>query len=374
MTRILYNVNIPRFFYTHRLPLAYAAQAAGYDVHVTTSDHDKENVQNIINTGLPYHPLPLAQHGTNPLGEANAMRVMVDLYRKLQPDIVHHVSIKPVLYGGVAAQLTGVTKVVGAMSGLGRLFVAQDAKMRVLRQVAKPMLKFVLSPKGTRMIFQNPDDLELFVGEGFISREKAILIKGSGVDVDVFAPQPERDGKPIVLFAGRLMYQKGLGDFVEAAKLLHEQARFVVAGFAEATSPDTVHPDQLRAWEQASYIEWWGKRDDMPEVFAQSHIVCLPSTYGEGVPKVLIEAASCERPIVTTDTPGCREITHHEKNGLLVPPSNIPALAAAIERLIHNPDKRQAMGKYGRDLVIREFSLEYVLNETLAVYEQLLHS
>lgn len=374
MPRLLFNVNIPRFFYTHRLPLAYAAQEAGYDVHVTTSDHDKEYVQKIIATGLPYHPLPLAQHGTNPLSEANALRATIALYRELKPDLIHHVSIKPVLYGGVAAQLTGIHNIVGAMSGLGRLFVAQDTKMRVLRQIAKPMLKLVLSPNGTRMIFQNPDDLDLFVQQGFIARDKTVLIKGSGVDINVFAPKPEPDGKPVILFAGRLMWQKGLGDFVEAAKILHDKATFVVAGFAEATSPDTVSPDQLREWEQQGYITWLGKRDDMPEVFAQSHIVCLPSTYGEGVPKVLIEAASCQRPIVTTDTPGCREITHHEKNGLLVPPSDISALVDALERLIINPDERQRMGDYGRDLVAREFSLEYVLNATLALYEQLLQS
>jgi glycosyltransferase involved in cell wall biosynthesis len=374
MPKILYNVNIPRFFVSHRLPLALAAAEAGYDVHITTSDEDKEHVAQIIATGLPFHPLPLAQHGTNPFGEVRTLNAMIALYRQLKPDLVHHVSIKPVLYGGIAARITGVKAVVGAMSGLGHVFIAEGAKAKLLRQIVKPLFGLALGHGNSSMIFQNPEDRQRFLEMRLVRPERAILIRGSGVDMDVFAPIPETEGKPIVLFAGRLMWKKGLGDFVEAARQLKEKARFVVVGYAEATSPDTVSQNQLEAWAQEGVIEYWGKRDDMPLVFAQSHLVCLPSTYGEGVPKVLIEAAACGRAIVTTDTAGCREIGHHEENALLVPPNNMAALVAALERLITHPQLRQQMGMRGREIAIKEFSLNLVVKETLSLYEELLSS
>lgn len=372
MSRLLYTVNIPRFFVSHRLPLALAAQDAGYEVHVATSDADADHIARIQDSGLAYHPLPLAQHGTNPLAELGTLRALLRLYRQLQPDIVHHVSIKPVLYGGLAARLAGVPAVVAAMSGLGYVFIGEGRKPRVLRQIVKPLFRAALQHPNTRMIFQNPDDQQRFLAMRLLRREQAVLIRGSGVDVTQFVPLPEPDGTPIVLFAGRLMWKKGVGDFVEAARALRGAARFVIVGYAEATSPDTVSSQQLQQWQQQGLIEWWGKRDDMPAVFAQSHIVCLPSTYGEGVPKVLIEAAACARPLVSTDTPGCREITRHDENGLLVPPHDNAALVAALQRLIAQPQLRQRLGQRGRVLVEREFSLERVVQDTFAVYERLL--
>ncbi len=372
MPRLLYNVNIPRFFVSHRLPLALAARDAGYEVHVTTSDADTENVARIQQSGLPYHPLPLAQHGTNPLSELATLRATIALYRHLQPDIVHHVTIKPVIYGGFAARLAGVPAVVGAMSGLGYVFIGEGRKSQILRQVVKPLLRAALSTPNTRMIFQNPDDRERFVQMGLLQPGQTVVIRGSGVDTQEFSPQPESAGKPVVLFAGRLMRQKGIDAFLEAARALNDVARFVVVGYAEATSPDTVPAQQLQRWHDEGVIEYWGRCDDMPHVFAQSHIVCLPSTYGEGVPKVLIEGASCGRALVTTDTPGCREICRHEENGLLVPPHDTPALIAALRRLLEDAALRQQYGAAGRQIVLDAFSLEIVTRETLALYEAML--
>lgn len=370
--RILYNVNIPRFFVSHRLPLALAAKDAGYDVHVTTSDADTENIQKIHDAGLPFHPLSLAQHGTNPLSEIRTLRAMIALYGDLKPDIIHHVSIKPVIYGGIAARLTGIPAIVGAMSGLGRVFSDNNTKAKILRQIVRPMFKLALAHPNTSMIFQNPDDQQTFITMGLIKENRTELIRGSGVDLDVFTPVPEIEGKPIVLFAGRLMWKKGVAEFIEAAKTLHEKARFVVVGYSESTSPDAVPESYLKQHANEGIIECWGKRDDMPEVFAQSHLVCLPSSYGEGVPRVLIEASACERPIVATDTPGCREITLHNENGVLFPAGDNPAMIAALEKLIDSPDLRQKMGKRGREIVQEGFSLEIVTSQTLALYEKLL--
>ena len=374
MPRLLYFVNIPRFFVTHRLPLAQAAQAAGYEVHITTSSYDTENVARIQASGLTYHPLPMSQHGTNPLDEVKALQSIANLYRKLKPDIVHQVSIKPVLYGGLVAHRVRIPALVSAMSGLGYVFIGPGTKPRLLRLLITPLLKTALAHRNSRMIFQNPDDQARFINLGLIDPARTVLIRGSGVDTDVFVPQPEFDDTPVVMFAGRLLWPKGLGEFVEAARRLKGQARFVIVGYPEATSPDSVPLEQLETWQREGLIEWWGKRDDMPRVYAQAHIVCLPSTYGEGVPKVLIEAAACGRPLVTTDTPGCREIARDGRNALLVPPYDVKALTAALERLIHDGDLRRSLGARGRQIATAEFSLSMVNTATLGVYEDLLQN
>jgi len=373
--KLLYVVNIPRFFVTHRLPLALAAQQAGFEVHVATSDLDQDNIQRIIESGLSFHPLPLSQHGTSPLTELKTINAIRKLYKQLKPDLIHHVSIKPVIYGGIAAKLTGRKAVVGAMSGLGYVFIGKGLKPFILRQIVRPALKLALTGEYTRMVFQNPDDRQLFIDRGLVNPSTGILIRGSGVDETYFAPQPEpTDGLPMVLFAGRLLWQKGVGQFAEVARRLQGQARFVVVGYEEATSPLNVPTSQLEAWQNEGLIEWWGKRDDMPDVYAQANIVCLPSTYGEGVPKVLIEASSCERASVTTDTAGCREIIKHGVNGLLVPPNDMDALTSAVEHLIHHPQDRQQMGKNGRELVLNDYTFKQVADETFTLYRVLLNS
>lgn len=375
MTRLLYLVNIPRFFVTHRLPLARAAREAGYDVQVATSVYDEANVERIRAAGFPFHPLPLHQHGTHPLHELTALRSIIRLYRDLKPDIVHQVSIKSVLYGSLAARVTAVPAVVNAVSGLGYVFVASGIKAATIRRGALLAYRLLLRHPNMRTIFQNPDDRDLFVDRGLIDSKRTVVIKGSGVDVDDFQPQPEPGGTPIVLFAGRLLWQKGAGEFVEAARRLKAagvDARFVIAGFGEASNPAAVSPATLDDWQRSGVIEWWGHRTDMPAVFAQSHVVCLPSSYGEGVPKVLIEAAACGRAIVTTDAPGCREIARHGENGLLVPVKDTDALCAALVDLIDNRQRRQSMGQRGRQIAVAEFSLEHVNQATLEIYRTLL--
>ena len=355
------------------MPLALAARQRGYDVQVATTVQDSDSVATILDQKLPLHPIPLSQHGMNPLSELQTIYALRRLYAKLKPDLIHHISIKPVLYGGVAARLTGQGAVIHAMSGLGYVFVSAERRAALLRLLTRPVFRAVTAGYGTRMIFQNTEDRQLFVGSGMISSEKTMLIRGSGVDVKVFAPQAEAlNDRPVVLFAGRLLWQKGIGEFAEVARRLRGMARFRVVGYEEATSPLSVSASQLQAWADEGLIEWLGKRDDMPQVYAGSNIVCLPSTYGEGVPKVLIEAAACGRACVTTDTPGCREIVRHDVNGLLAPPKDIDALAAAVERLIIDPDLRQRMGAKGRQIVLDGFTLRQVIDETLGLYQDLL--
>ena len=370
---ILYVVNIPRFFVSHRLPLALAARERGFEVRVATSTQDQQSIRKISDNHIEVHAIPLSQHGIYPFAELKTILALRKLYRRLQPDLLHHVSIKPVLYGGIAALLTGQMAVIHAMSGLGYVFVSDDVKAALLRAITVPLFRAASAGSRTFMIFQNPDDLERFAERGLITREKARLILGSGVDEQVFSPRDEPViGLPVVLFAGRLLWQKGVGAFVEVARRLRGKARFRVVGYEEESNPLNVSPGQLRAWAEEGLIEWCGKRDDMPQVYAESNIVCLPSTYGEGIPKVLIEAAACGRACVTTDTPGCREIVRHEENGLLAPPGDLDALTTAIEQLIENPDLRRQMGAKGRETVLEGFTLRQVSDETIALYRQLL--
>ncbi|MDE2820113.1 MAG: glycosyltransferase family 4 protein [Chloroflexota bacterium] len=371
--KLLYVVNIPRFFLSHRMPLALAARQSGYDVQVATSLQDSDSVGRILERDLRLHPIPLSQHGLNPLAELRTINALVRLYSTLKPDLIHHISIKPVLYGGIAARLTRQRAIIHAMSGLGYVFISDELRASLLRQVTRPLFRAVTASAGNRMIFQNADDRQFFLKHGMISSEKALLIPGSGVDENVFAPEAEAlDELPVVLFAGRLLWQKGIGEFVEVARRLRDRARFRVVGYEEATSPLNVPATRLRAWADEGLIEWLGKSDDMPQVYAESNIVCLPSTYGEGVPKVLIEAAACGRACVTTDTPGCREIVRHGENGFSVPPGDIDALAAAVERLIGDPALRQEMGAKGRQIVLEDFTLRQVIEKTLELYKALL--
>ena len=367
--KLLYVVNIPRFFVSHRLPLALAARSCGFDVQVAASDSDPASVAQITAAGLAFHPLPLSQHGVNPLRELQTILALRRLYNRLQPDLLHHVSIKPVIYGGIAAKLSGRGSVIQAMSGLGYLHVSAGRRAKLLERLSRPAFRLALAGAGTRMIFQNPDDRRLFVKRGLIEEGKTLVILGAGVDENEFAPLPEPSADlPVVLFAGRLLWKKGVGEFVEAARRLRGKARFRVVGYEEPSNPSNVAAAQLQAWHAAGIIEWQGRRDDMAQVFAESNIVCLPSTYGEGVPKVLIEAAACGRACVTTDTPGCREIVRHRVNGLLVEPDDPEALIAALDQLIENPDLRRSFGSKGREMALRQFTLRQVADNTIALY------
>ena len=368
--KLLYFINIPRFFLSHRLDLAIAARMAGYEVHVASSDNDLKSIQRIENLGFPYHPVKISQHGINPLAELLTIFSIIKLYRKLRPDIVHQVSIKPVLYGGFAAKISRISSVVGAMSGLGYLFSNKTKKVQYLARMLFPLLKASLSGPNVHLIFQNRDDMRFFVDNKLISQNRAVLIRGSGVDLNVFRPVAEKPGKPKVLFAGRLLWQKGVREFVETAKVLSEHADFIVAGYPEKTSRDSVPVDVLKRWHDQGIVTWLGNCDDMPSIYAMSNIVCLPTTYGEGIPKVLLEASACERSIVATDVPGCREVIKDGENGFLVPQEKIAPLVEKIALLIRDSGLRKRMGKKGRQIVKENFTIETVNELTLLLYQR----
>lgn len=373
MAKILFFITEDWYFWSHRLPLARAAKAAGYEVTVVT--RVQEYGDQIRAEGFKLIPIALRRRGRNPWQELRVMAQLVHIYRTERPDIVHHVAIKPVLYGSVAAGLTHVRATVNALAGLGYVFSSSQRKARMLRPLVKLAYHFLLNRANSCTIIQNPEDRHLLTNAAFLGSEKTVLIRGSGVDVDLFRPAPEPQDVPIIVMACRMLWDKGAREFVQAARLLRAagiSARFVLVGQSDTDNPTAVPVSQLVEWQQQGDVEWWGQREDMHRVFAMSHIACLPTFYGEGLPKVLIEAAACGRPVVATDIPGCREIVRHGENGLLVPVRDLRALADALKKLILDPSLRQRMGKRGREIVEAEFSVEKIVDETLAVYRSLL--
>lgn len=371
--KLLYFITEDWVFCSHRLPLALAAQDAGYDVAVAT--HVNEHGEAIRRAGIRLIPFNLSRRSMNLITESTVIAHLTELYREEKPDIVHHVAMKPVLYGSLAARLSGVPYVVNALTGMGYVFSSDQPMARFLRPAIGKALRVLLSSGSSRLILQNKDDCAMFIRERFINEERIRLIRGAGVDTAVFYSTPEPAGIPLVMLASRMLLDKGIREFVEAARQLKTRgvdARFALVGDTDLHNPAAIPKEQLTDWHSEGVIEWWGRRDDMPAALAQSHIVCLPS-YREGLPKVLLEAASCGRPIVTTDANGCREIVRNEENGLLVPVRSIVELANAIQRLTENKELRQKMGIRGREIVLSEFTVEKVVAETMTVYEEMLN-
>ncbi len=377
---LLFVVNEAYFLVSHRLPIALAAQRQGYDVHVAAPADNvwapaDYSINELAALGLTFHEIPMSRRGTRPMQELRTVMALWRLYRRLRPDIVHHLTIKPNLYGGMAARLTGVPCVVYAITGLGQMFVATKGALRLLRPLVLSVMRIAFGHGNGRVIVQNASDRKFLIDNGVVELDATVLIQGSGVDLALFQPTPEPAGEPMVILPSRLIWEKGIQEFVDAAKQLRADgvaARFALVGNTHASNPRAVPEETLRGWAEAGIVEWWGRREDMPEVMAQCHIVCLPSKYGEGVPKVLLEAAAAGRPVVATDTPGCREVIKDGVEGLLVPAGDSAALAAALRRLIETPAERLAIGTAGRAKAASDLGIDQVVACTLAVYSGLL--
>jgi glycosyltransferase involved in cell wall biosynthesis len=369
----LFLVTEDWYFCSHRLPLARAAIADGFRVSVVTrvARHGDE----IRAAGIELVPMDLRRRSMNPFQAGRTVFELARIYRRVRPDIVHHVALKPVLYGSIAARLAGVPAVVNAVAGMGYAFSSKDFKARLLRPAISAAFRALLNARSSRLIVQNPDDRALLISKGIVDAERVRLIRGSGVDTTVFLSRPEPTGTPVVMLASRLLRDKGVLEFVEAGKRLLAEgvaARFVLVGAPDPQNPASISPAELLALI-GDEVEWWGPHEDMPQVLAEASVVCLPS-YREGLPKVLLEAAACARPIVATDVPGCREIVVHGENGLLVPARDSGALAAAIRALLDEPGRRATLGACGRRMTERYFSLPQVTEQTLNVYHDLLRS
>lgn len=369
---ILFVVNAPEFFLSHRLPLAVAAQKSGYEVHVATADGP--DVEQIRAQGYIHHVVPFARRGQNPLNELSTLLCLVRLFQRTKPSLVHLITIKPVLYGGVAARLAGVRSVVSAVSGLGTVYLADSAPARIRRRLVTAMYRAAFKQKRLAVIFQNPDDRDAMLTLRALKPERARMIRGSGVALADYPYVPEPDGKPVVVMAARLLRDKGVFEFVEAARLLKQRGLAVqmrLIGSPDPGNPTSVTQQELDHWASEEKIELLGYRKDIAEQYAEANIVCLPS-YREGLPKGLVEAAACGRAVVTTDVPGCRDAVTADETGLLVPVKDPVALAVAIQTLIENPKLRKQMGEGGRALAEEAFTIERVVEQHMDIYRELL--
>lgn len=368
--RLVLVVNDAAFFLSHRLPLALGARAAGFDVHVATPRDDA--AARIEAAGLPFHAIPLSRRGTSPVSELQTVSSLVALYHRLEPDIVHHVTAKPILYGGLAARIARVPAVVHAVSGLGHVFISSRPRARILQHAIRASYRLATSHPNCAVIFQNEDDRRTFASA--IRTSHVVMIRGSGVDLKQFRPTPlPVDGVPLVLLPSRLLWDKGVGEFVEAARSLKRagvHARFVLAGGIDPGNPAAVAPERVDEWVREGVVEWWGMRSDMPEVLAQATLVCLPS-YREGMPKSLLEACAAGRPIVTTDVPGCRDVVGGGGHGVLVPARDPVALGNALADLLADKSRLERMAASAIDAATA-FAVEEVLERTLRVYRALL--
>lgn len=366
--QLLFIVTEDWYFVSHRLPLAIAAQAAGFDVTVATRVTAHGEV--IRNAGIRLVPFGLSRRGGNPLAE---IARLISLLRQEKPDLVHLVALKPVLYGGIAAYLVRIPAIVNAVAGLGWLFTSGGWRARWIRPVIRRFLAWRLSAKNAVTIVQNSDDLALLQQAG-VPPAQLCLIRGAGIDADVFTSALVPPPLPItVALVARMLWDKGVGEFVDAARQLHQQgvpARFVLVGGPDPGNPTSISESTLRAWHGHDGIEYWGQREDMPAVLRLAHIACLPSYYGEGLPKSLLEAAAAGLPIVTTDAPGCREVVTNGDNGVLVPPRDAAALADALRRLIADAGLRAQMGARSRERALAEFSQTQVIAQTLQLYRK----
>ena len=375
MNKILFLLDLEdRYFLSHRRALALAARDAGYRVIVCVRIGGKY-IERIRAEGFECFALEHENKaGISFLREFLVLIQLVRIYRKYRPRIAHHFGVRNLLYGSIAARLAKTPFVVNSFLGLGSLFSENSLRFRCLKKIILPPLRYFHRAKNTRVIVQNDADKEMILQNVLPDESRLNVVRGSGVDVRSYHPAPEPTGAPLAVLASRMLTDKGVHEFVEAATLLQKKdmkIRMALAGSPDPKNPSSIPESTLSQWHREGRIEWWGYREDMAEVWRDCHIAVLPTYYKEGLPRSLLEAASCARPLVATDVPGCRDILKDRVNGLRITPRDSKALADAINKLAGDADLRRKMGAAGRRIVEREFSDEIVTGKILELYEHM---
>lgn len=372
MKKIFIIVNVDWFFLSHRLPVALAAQKAGWDVTIVTADTGK--IKDIVAKGLKTINLPMSRSGKNIFEELGTLNYLRKLYKQEKPDVVHHVGMKTILWGTLAAKFAHVNGVVNAISGLGGFF-AEDNKGMTAKLMPK-VLKFSHNRKNLLCIFQNNEDKGLYVKNGIIKPEQVRYINGSGVDLKEFCYTPEPiEGKIRVILTARMIVEKGIFILTEAAEKLRskyeDKVEFLLVGGID-DHPGAITKEQLDAVCDGTYIKWLGYRTDVKELLQSSHIVAFPSYYMEGLPKSLIEADAIGRPVITCNSVGCKETVIDGYNGYLIPTKDVDALVEKLDLLLSDASLRQEMGKYSRKYAEENFSIDVVIERHLNIYNELI--
>ena len=372
--KVLLFANTEWYLFNFRLSLFEALRDNGHEVLLVSPPGSYG--QQLVNQGFRWIPAPMDRMSLNPLREVRLLLWLIRLVKRERVDLVHGFTVKCAVYGSLAARLSGGKARVGAVAGLGYVFASNDVKARLLRPIVRLMLRLSLGGKRSRLILQNPDDVRLFEQFGLVAGDAVRLIRGSGVDLARFKPRDgvREDGPFRVVLPARLLWDKGVGELVEAARLLQSRGRSVevlLAGKPDSGNPAAVPESDLVGWQDDGVVRWLGQVDDTPALFQSVDAVALPTYYREGLPKSLIEAAACALPLITTDMPGCREVVTHEVDGLIVPIRDPQALADAICRLMDNPALCKRLGDAARSKAVVEFDDQIVIKKTLAVYDEL---
>ena len=371
MKKLLFIVNVDKFFISHRLPIAVEAIKQGYEVHIATKITDQLNFLEM--NGMIVHPLNLHRSGIISIA-SEFLEILFLLYR-IAPEVVHLVTIKPVIFGGIATRLLGSSSVVSAISGLGFVFIDNGFIGKIRKKIVLYLYRIALNHKNQKIIFQNSDDKNLLISLTKVPHEKTILIPGSGVNLFKYkvSPPPERNF-PIVMFASRFLIDKGIREFVHAAELINRVehcADFVLVGSIDLFNPASIQQDELNEWKRKGNVEIWEHSSNMEKTLLNATIVTLPS-YREGYPKILIEAAACGRAIVTTNVPGCRDAIESNVTGLLVPVKDAVLLAESISILLDNKKKCEKMGINGRKRAEELFDIRMIVDSHIKIYSNLL--
>ena len=371
--KLVILINDLSFFCSHRLPIAEAAINESFDVVVGYGELGGANPKILEQKGIKVSFVPMKRGSINVLKDLQSLFYIWRFFKREKPDIVHLVTIKPYLYGGIIARLTSIPALVSAVSGLGTLFIHQDLKSKILKFLLYPIYCLAFNHSNQIVILQNQEDANMLTKWGVLDFNKAQILKGSGIKLENFNKLEDVPGIPVVCFAARLLVDKGVKEFVAAARLLNErkiQARFFLAGDLDTQNPNSLNVDDLKKIREEGFVEILGYQKDIPLLYSRSHIICLPS-YREGLPKALMEAAAAGRAVVTTDVPGCRDAIIPNKSGLIVPVKDSEALAKAIQDLINNPERRKKMGVKGRELAKKEFAIENIVDAHLKIYKDL---
>lgn len=371
--KILLIANTDWYLYNFRLSLAKHLRNQGFEVVFVSPKGDY--VEEIIKNRFRFFEWNIGRKSTSLIQEIKSIAQLKRIYTLEKPDLVHHFTIKPVIYGSISARISGISGIVNSITGLGYIFLTKEIKGKFLRAIVFPLYRVALTGPKIINIFENKFDQEIFIKHNFVNRNNSTIINGVGVDEQYFLPTPDPELEiPLVVLPARMLYDKGVKTLVDAARILKSKTNLRVAlvGDVDPGNPSSIEVSTLKKWEKEGLAEWWGFQKNMREIYQNSTIVTLPSL-GEGLPTVLIEAAACGRPIVATDVAGCREVVQDQKNGFLVPPKDPEALAEALLVLINDPEMRSRMGNAGRALVLEKFTDKKINTETLAIYEKLLN-
>ncbi|MGE0549000.1 MAG: glycosyltransferase family 4 protein [Kofleriaceae bacterium] len=368
--RLLYVVSEDWYFLSHRLPMARAAHAAGFEVHVAT--RVQHGADAIRAEGFVLHAVPFERGRISMTAAMRTVRALRGVYDAVDPLLAHHVSLQPAVLASLAAVDRNVA-CVNALTGFGYAFSSSAGRARVLRPVIGSVLRLLLNRGSTVALVQNPDDEHALRSLG-VPQRRIVRISGSGVELERFSQVPEPSGPIVVGYVGRLLEDKGVHTLVEAHRLLRRRGLLLdlkIAGAPDPANPSSIKVEQLEYWRTQPGIHLLGHISDIPGFWANAHIAVLPSRR-EGLPKSMLEAAACGRPMIATDAPGCREVVIPGETGRLVPVDNAPALATAIAELAESTQLRHQFGTAARRLVENRFGSVAIASQTVALYEALL--